>query len=71
MTISTKKFYRLAVLLAVFLFTVSVITCRDQEEKKSITSQPQQIIQEQIVKIGLIPEQNMGHCHVCRTGFPS
>ena len=54
MTVSTKKFYRLAVLLAVLLFAFSIITCRNQEEKESVKSP-----QPQIVKIGLIPEQNM------------
>ena len=54
MTVSTKKFYRLAVLLAVLLFAFSAITCRNQAEKESVKSQ-----QPQIVKIGLIPEQNM------------
>jgi len=54
MTVSTKKFYRLAVFLPILLCTVSIISCRNQEEKKSVNSQPQQT-----VKLGLIPEQNI------------
>jgi len=54
MRFPAKKFYLLAGFLSVLLFAVSVISCRNQEEKISVNSQPQQTIQ-----IGLIPEHDL------------
>jgi len=54
MKFPTKEFYRLAVILSVLLFTVSVIGFPNPGEKISVNSQSQQTI-----KIGLIPELNL------------